>query len=306
MRALACLGVLLVGGCSGTTELVVVTDSDLVVPTDIDEVVFEITSPGGDRQTRRAMLSGPDARSLPLTAVLLHRQGALGPVEVRVIAQRDGREVLRRDVIAWFVLGRSVPVHVELTSACRGRSCPESATCVGGECVPLRFEPDAGMDAGAASRVDAGPPDTGPVCLPAGCECLQSCEGGCECGAGCACELTCPPGGDCTSGRCGVDATCRIAAQRASNLAHTCEHGALCVIDAERASNVDVVCESGARCEVDCSRVSNCHVECQRGAQCVVDCDHASNCDISGCGDRDDDERDRCDHDLLVCNTDCP
>lgn len=301
-------------GCTGPTELVVLTESDLAVPTELDELVFEIEAPDGRRSTRTAPLTGQDAVELPVTVVLLHGEGPLGPVEVSAIGRADGVEVVRRGAIAWFVAGRSVLVPLDLTRSCLDVTCPLGTTCVAGACHTLPYDGsdggagpvDAGGHVGPSPVEDAG--DSGPVCA-AGCACVQSCEGGCQCEDGCHCDLYCGAGADCTSGKCkDVGTTCTLSARGAEDLSHTCESDARCTIDARGVSNVDrITCKSDADCEVDCTGASNCEVECQDDATCLLDCSETSNCFISDCGELDDgEELQQCADGILVCRRACP
>lgn len=92
-------------GCSGPTELVVVTSTDLSAPVEIDEIDLRIAGPDGRTSTRSAPLSGQGAVELPATVVLRHASGPLGPVQIRAVGRLDGSEVVRRDVVARFVEG---------------------------------------------------------------------------------------------------------------------------------------------------------------------------------------------------------
>lgn len=292
-----------ISGCADVTELVVVTDSDLDAPAELDALRFEVVGPSGEAMTREAPLTGQGAVALPVTLVVQHGGGALGPIGLRAVGTRDGTEVVRRDAVAWFVEGRSVLVHLDLSRACRDTRCPDGATCVDGVCVdPPEVRPDAGtpIDAGGA-------PDAGPEC-PGGCECVQSCEGGCECRDGCSCALGCAPGEDCMNGKCKDEGTsCDLSARGASNVSHVCERTAACAFDVRDVSNVDeITCKSGARCEVDCTGASNCYVGCEGDAECLVDCTDTSSCRISHCGELDDGDLRSCGDGVLVCRRDCP
>ena len=315
MRRALLLVLASLAGCSNATELVVVTESDLAIPDDLDAVRLEIAGPRGEMVSREAHLVGQGSVIVPFTLVVLHESGPLGPVEIVAIAQRSGAEVVRAEAVAWFVVGRSVLVPLSLSSACRDVVCPPELRCVDGECVERELPRDdggtpidGGVDAATPPVPDAGV-DAGPTC-PVGCECVQWCESGCQCAAGCGCALTCRAGEECTSGKCkDSGTTCALSARGAARIAHTCEAGATCSIDAREVSNVDrVVCKTGARCELDCTGASNCELECADDASCLVDCSGSSNCFISQCGQLDDDESAHrsCGDGIYVCNRSCP
>src|SRR5687768_433928 len=99
MRAiwLACL--LLLGACGESapvlTEVLVVVDSDLAVPGQLDELVFRVQGPSGDERVTSATLGTGD-QALPRSLALVHSGGALSPLTVRVEGLQQGSVVLAR------------------------------------------------------------------------------------------------------------------------------------------------------------------------------------------------------------------
>lgn len=77
LRGLALLASLSVAGCSQpATQLIVVVDTDYMVPSELDEISVAVTGPRGMRLAETEPLDGSE--SLPLTlAVVPDRRGRL-------------------------------------------------------------------------------------------------------------------------------------------------------------------------------------------------------------------------------------
>ena len=316
MKRVALALLVTLAGCHAPlTELVVVTDTDLQVPDELDTVRFEVdaTAIGSSAiEIRETSIVGAGAPSLPLVLVLLHDGGdaALGPIRVRAIGRRGGSERVRHEARTSFIRERSTVLRLDLFARCVDQSCPDGETCgPSGECRDARIDPSS-LPAWSPHR-DAGRHDddggTGPaVEEDAGSRACEDtgCSSGCECSGGCECTLSCREGDTCESGVCrGAGTRCAVQAQRASNFAHRCEDGATCDIDARDVSNVrDVVCTGGADCSVRCEGSSNCFVRCESGARCALRCDEdSSSCEITSC----DGDLRECDDDYWVCNRGC-
>ena len=337
-RCLLCPAVLaaIVAGCSvEPTRIVVVTQTDLAVPAELDALTIEVdaTAIGGSQQVRMTPLDG-DRVAPPIVLAIVHDGGELGPITVRVWGFHEGEVVVERAARLSFVPGRSVLLRVDLVRACRDHDCEGGRSCEAGACVPLDVDaqslptwagreglptlPRDPGDAGASADAWVAPddawappddaavaPDGGAACA-AGCECAQTCidDEGCECRSGCACALACVPGDDCTHVLCdGEGTTCAIDGSGVSNLEARCDHRSSCTIDARDASNaLALSCRDSSRCEVDCRGASNCALRCESGSQCVLRCGFDSSCDLE-CTSGD---RRVCADGVLACNRGCP
>lgn len=201
VRSVAWLAVLaaLAPGCSGSrTEVVVVTDSDLAVPGELDEVLVVVTSPEGRTQMSRAGLGMGNA-SLPRTLGLAHESGALGPFAVVVTGRRGGAPVVTREAEFTFQPGRSLRLDVDLLRSCATTTCGAGETCAAGGCRAIALAPSELREwAGSVNGGDGG--DGGTSCGdtssdPNNC---GSCGNVCDVAngtAGCA-------GGSCTVASC--------------------------------------------------------------------------------------------------------
>lgn len=148
---LACIVVLALVGCSEEvvepdplTQLVVVLESDLEVPTRMDAIRLDVTAPSGATERATANLTGEGALALPATLGLLAVGGSLSPVTVVAEARLGGGTVVTRRVRTAFVEGASLRLTVSLVAACFGRdgSCGDEMSCgEGGACVSDDVDP---------------------------------------------------------------------------------------------------------------------------------------------------------------------
>lgn len=143
------------------TEVVLVVNSDLMAPLEIDSLDVVVTSAGGEEMTSFARLNNGDPR-LPRTLGIYNVDSRLGPYYVTARARLGGAIVVERSASFDFVRDRTMRLTLFLPSACQDVRCDTPLTCVeGGVCgssdldlVPWtgsvtgsRLSPDAGMDA---------------------------------------------------------------------------------------------------------------------------------------------------------------
>lgn len=313
------LALLALPACTGDiTELVVVVDSDLRIPDEIDRVlvVTDATAIGGQLHEREAALAGVGALELPLTLSLVHTGGPLGPVRISAIGRRAGDVVTRRAEVS-FVEGRSIALVLQLTRACVGVICSEGETCANGACrsvvvrpgelVPLPSGSDAGPDdGGRPSGTDAGPEVRRDAGVPS-CTCTRpnaktSCSDGACRVIGCedgyddcdtlpenGCETSLATNTDCGACRraCSLEHAAETCASRTCTIT-SCELGwADC--DRDRATgcerSTETIADCGA-CGVPCARAhatSTCSGGACRVASCTGGWTDADGADANGC-----------------------
>lgn len=179
--------------CADTprTEIVVVVDSDMRVPMEIDGVEIDVVGPDGETSSTMGDLA---SEPLPRSVGVVHDAGPLAPVTVRVRATLAGTTVVEREMRTAFVRSETVVLLVPLLRSCVGVSCRNGESCGERGCetnvvdatrlprwsgsepridgaVPAPPPPprdgstDAPGDSGAldAGRSDAGTADTGVV-----------------------------------------------------------------------------------------------------------------------------------------------
>jgi len=166
MRALPLLVLsMLLAACGGRTEVLVVTDSELAVPSELDQLHVVVTAPDGTTQESVASL-GPGEPSLPRRLGLVHEGGPLGPFTVLVEGRLADAVVLSREARFEFQAGETRVLQMHLLRSCVGVTCPSGQTCgetacrtndVGsGDLSPWTGTPPRlGVDAGSDAAVDA-------------------------------------------------------------------------------------------------------------------------------------------------------
>lgn len=200
------LAIVALGACDDeATQLIVVVDTDLAIPSMINGVRFDVSGRGATATTTAALTS---STQLPLT-LALEPEGDPGSVEIRVTGTSAGSDVVEARVDTEFLAGQRRLVNVFLSTSCISVDCTGSNTCVLGMCRPSfvapedlpRFDgepgrldggvgvdadigdadtPDA-FDGGRDATVDAPPIDTGGVDAGCGCDDGVTCiDGVCE------------------------------------------------------------------------------------------------------------------------------
>lgn len=218
---------LLLAGCTQLTEVVVVVDSDLAVPEELDGVRIDVTSPGGEFRRATAALAGERALPLPRTLGIVHRGGPLEPLVVVATGTLGGRDVVQRRARLAFAPGRTVELRLDLLRSCVGVACPVDQTCAENGCAPSDVDVALLRDwRGSAERLDATAPlpdagdgGAGDACAPLAEACNErddDCDGRTDedfdlltdparCGS---CDRACPEAANaspiCAGGTCGL------------------------------------------------------------------------------------------------------
>jgi hypothetical protein len=173
------------GGCpAAETQLVVVTETDLSIPDEIDAFELVVEGSSGRMVSEQESLASGGAPAPPFTVGLIPEGDVLGPITITARGTRSGLEVVRVSARTSFVHGESRMLRLMLERVCRGISCELDETCVQGGCVSSEVDSsnlppwegeipafdagsrpvDGGRDAGGtdAGELDASPPDAGP------------------------------------------------------------------------------------------------------------------------------------------------
>ena len=188
--ALALLALLgLQPGCADDlTQIVLVVESDLEVPEELDGVRITVEGPSAEPIVESYAL-GPEGLSLPLTQGLRPAGDALGPVRVEVAGLRGEFVVVVQAREATPVAGQTRMLRIMLSASCQSVSCEADETCAAGSCetrVLGELPPwngldalDAGVDASAADGGSDGGVDGA---VDAGqCTEASDCDDGVEC-----------------------------------------------------------------------------------------------------------------------------
>lgn len=130
-----------IGCAEPITEIIVVVDSDLLVPDELDAVRIVVESGRMPPVEVEADLRYPDELHLPLTYSLVPENDGVGEFTVVVTGLHAGADVVSRTATVTFVSGESLILRMDLRRICVGVACAPD-TCVEGECV----EPGAHQD----------------------------------------------------------------------------------------------------------------------------------------------------------------
>jgi hypothetical protein len=211
-----------VAACTTPTQLIVVVDTDLPIPSGLDDVSVTVTSPEmGTMASEHQPLTS--ASGLPLTLAVVPSGDYLGPIDVRAEGSRGGSLVVAREARVTLVRGETRMLRLDLVASCVGVSCGRDQSCgpngcddlVVSELAPWPGSPPRLFDAGGprdggldAYRDDIGPvdaytPDVGPV--DAHVEMPDA--WGPDAWIGCATAGDCDDGVPCTTDAC-TDAHC--------------------------------------------------------------------------------------------------
>jgi len=153
----------------GAPRIILVVDSDLAVPLELDRVTVEVEGQTSDRPAEADLRT----QGLPRTVTLAHTAGPLGPVRVTVRGWLGPTALLSKQLALYFRTNAEQRVLVALSRDCLSVVCAADQTCERGRCEVVPLDPadrDAAVAAdggpapdGDAGASDGGPRDAGPV-----------------------------------------------------------------------------------------------------------------------------------------------
>lgn len=161
---LGLLAPLVTFGCSPElTEVIIVVDSDLDVPDELDTAFIEVKGPTGDVRQATARLDGERGIPLPRTLGVVHRGGPLEPLDVLVEGRLGRRAIIQRHARTGFVEGETRVLRMWLLRSCVGKMCDVDETCTEQGCRSQDVSPeDLERWTGQAHGLDASTnPDAG-------------------------------------------------------------------------------------------------------------------------------------------------
>jgi len=160
--------VLALAACSteARTEVIVVVDSDMTVPDELDEITIAVQGPDmGEPRLSTATL-GPGEPGLPRMLGLVHETGELGPFAVQAVGRHAGTDTVGRMARFRFQPHRTLVLTMHLLRRCTMPTCAVSTTCGETGCRPVDVAADELLSwTGEPPRLDAGGPeqDAGPT-----------------------------------------------------------------------------------------------------------------------------------------------
>ena len=281
-------------GCGGeATELMVVVDTDLSVPTELDAVDLLVTGPSGEETAFSVPLAGAGAVELPLLLGLVPSSERLDPVEVRATGLLGTTTVVERSIRTGFVRGEVRVVRLLLLSNCVGHVCGTDQTCGEDGCIaiavpgaalppwegrPGRF--DSGAEIVDGGDMDAtlpdGGPDGGPGCDPGTADCDGMPGNGCE--ADLSSTTSC---GDCTTVCSGDTPLCSDDGAGSFECISSCTPPASTLCGGSCVDTNTSTSHCG-RCDNPCPDPPNASPRCSSGS-CGFSCDSGfDDCDSMG------------------------
>lgn len=266
-------------GCADElTEIVVVVDTDLVVPSEMDRVrvTVDASGIGGDLTRAEAPLVGGDAIHLPAIVGVVHGEGPLGPIVFTAEGLLDEQTVIDRIAETSFIEGRTLLLRLDLLSSCFGVECTQGQSCGEAGCGDIAVDPGSLPEWACGNGVES--------CNGLDDDCDGQIDEGDDLCSGDAPHLV---GGRCEMGRCQVecatgwfDCDDQIETGCESNLREL-DHCGGCYQRCDR-SHGTASCESGI-CElIDCDTGwFDCDAVEETGCESLLhELDHCGGCGI--------------------------
>ena len=270
-------------GCDGAdpaTQLVVVVDSDLHVPSRIDRVAVTVTGPAGTPEVVEQML-GEGAPELPLTLGVSPSGPALGPVTITADAFLGDSRIVTRTARTTLVRGRSLTLYLFLASSCVGTDCPEEETCTSNGCMPVEIDPEELPDwTGRPPMRDGGMPDGGTPVDGGGTDAARpDCTTAAHCDDGNACTIDLCDEGLCTNAP--DDALCTDGPDGFCDAVNGCQYSECTAATCVAAPCGTAMCDGST-----CVRTSLCGTgeTCCAGSCVPAGCDDGNACTDDACG----------------------
>lgn len=119
--------------CRGVTEIVLVVDTDLTVPVDLDRIDVDVAGSLAT-PTISVDLTAPGVGAFPLTLGLTPA-GSPGPVTVTVTGWSQNKPVVAQQAGTDFVEGSQRMLRMLLLRSCAGTTCATGDSCGAGGCA---------------------------------------------------------------------------------------------------------------------------------------------------------------------------
>lgn len=296
------------------TQLLVVVDSDLFVPSELGSV--RVVTRRNDSTVSQidftvGLSSAAATQVLPFSFGVVPTTGGDLSERVRVTLQALdalGDVVVEQSAQVGFISGRTLLLPMFLLRSCRAVVCGPGLTCTRAGCVSewvsageltvivpgTELAYDAaprldGSDAGSldAGFFDAGLFDAGFVDVGADASDVSSRDVPADgpivactaCGMGRGCD--CPDGARC---ECSSSCACHIGCGAGEACTVDCRGASMCNVDVRRSARATVYCGGVSTCEVEARDAGEVAAFCGGNATCVVDCSGVSNCMVACTG----------------------
>ncbi len=167
--ALIAAALSLVACTASRTEVLIVIDTDLLVPEQLDAVRVDFIGPDGEIRGSEGAITGPG--DLPRTVGVVDETNGARTVSVTVTGLRRFANVVQRRARFEFVPHETRILYVTLLAGCVGVSCASNETCGENGCRSLIVGPEelAPYDPSAVRHLDAGTDGGGDASVDGGC-----------------------------------------------------------------------------------------------------------------------------------------
>lgn len=293
---------LFLAACSSEplTELLVVSRTDLDVPSELDAIRFVVRD-ASDRDEKTALRALATSADLPAVFAIVQRTAdGDGPLVIEAIGERDGEEVLRRTARVSFVAGRAMTFRLDLLGACMDVDCGDDETCGESGCRAVDVD-DSELEEWPPSELDGGRPTPRDGAIDAPITPRDGSTGDASARDGSAGDASsdaavdsgvdagppeCVPTDLCDDGvACTVDACTAGSCVHLPSVA-LCNDAVACTTDTCdetldcQHETVDAACDDGIACTAEtCDATLGCRVTAQH-AECAAGsyCDTATDC----------------------------
>jgi alpha-tubulin suppressor-like RCC1 family protein len=130
------LAALAVSSCRDTTQIVLVVDTEMAVPAELDAVRISVAGPTQMLDPINLNVAEPNVPTFPRTLGLTPA-GRFSPVTIRIAGFKSMVERTFETIRTEFIDGESLMLRSVLTAACLGVVCTDTETCSLGKCVSV-------------------------------------------------------------------------------------------------------------------------------------------------------------------------
>jgi hypothetical protein len=142
------------------TEVILLVDSDLGVPDELDYLDIRVAGPRGPEQDASTHLSAE--HGLPRRLVLRDASGQGGSLHIVVLGRHGSADVVSRVADAAFEEGRQVTLTIDLLRSCVGVQCG-AQTCTASGCADTDLAHGEVPDLGATTAPQTQPASSAAV-----------------------------------------------------------------------------------------------------------------------------------------------
>lgn len=164
-------------GKSAATAIVVIVDTDMAVPAELDGLTIVASGPTG-MMANLAQPLAADSPTAPYVFTIAPVNNDASAVDLTVTGTLAGGTVVTRQVRTTFIKGKTLQLFIFLRALCGTRSCPGQTCGNDGSCASIDMDPTAlpEFSGQVPTDLDAGTPE----CTPTGAEVCDNVDNDCN------------------------------------------------------------------------------------------------------------------------------